>query len=178
MLKLVIISSNKKNVEGYKNLIDLVLLKTKEAYKIYCFENYSNDFNKFLNDNNGELIYLLEESDENSCEQLFKLIRLAKGDIRSFVIVADFNKKVSDIIKDKYFINSKFLTSKSTFNTDFKTILELLFSSYKGKKKTLKFIYNNCIYRINFRIYSRNNRNRWRSCIRTYIIKLWNISCC
>lgn len=164
MLKLVIISSNKNNADKYKNLIDISLLKTKDAYKVYYFDKYDSKLAKFINENNSELIYVVDESKDIDCEKLLKKIRIEKSDIRSFVITIDFNNMVKNEVKEKYFVNNKILINKETFEEDFKSLIEVLFLSHKGKKNTLKFIYNNCIYRISYPdiLYIEKERNSKR----------------
>ena len=160
MLKLVIISSNKENTKEYKELIDILLLKTKDAYKTYCFNGYSNELKDFIK-NNDELIYIIEHSNDINCEQLLQKLRVEKLDMRSFVIIIDFMNQVNDIVKNKYFVNNKILSDKDNFKKDFQGLIEVLFLSYKGKKNILKFIYNNCIYRISFSdiLYIEKERN-------------------
>ena len=158
MLKFVILSSNKNNSREYENLINISLLKTKEDYKIYKFYN-EKEFDSFIKTSSDETIYITDEVDD--IENVYKAVRIDKKDIRSFIIVIDFNNKIERDIKERYFVNNKILINKESFIKDFNYILELLVSSYIGKEKTLKLIYNNCIYRISYSdiLYIEKERN-------------------
>jgi len=158
MLKFAILSSNKNNSREYEDLINISLLKTKEAYKIYRLYN-ETEFDDFIKTSSDEVIYITDEID--NIESIFNKIRIDKKDIRSFIIAIDFNNKISSNIKSKYFVNNKILINKDSFSKDFSYILELLLSSYRGKEKILKLIYNNCIYRISYSdiLYIEKERN-------------------
>ena len=75
MLKFVILSSNKENIRGYETIVDKLLMRHEIEYKCYKFNDNDKEFNNFIEQEQEDNIYIIEEGNNINSLELIKQIR-------------------------------------------------------------------------------------------------------
>lgn len=144
MINFVIVDDFKEVTDNIKNIISKIMINNKLEYKTHIFNDYDNEFKKFMNEPMTNRIYLLDiETKSDSGIDIARMIR--KNDLDSIIIfITAHDELASNIVRDQLMV----LTFICKFD-DFETrVKEAIYNSlnYIGKKRVIKFIDNNAIY--------------------------------
>lgn len=145
MINFIICDDKKEFRNEIINTIDAVMLKNNEAYKIYPYSEYNEDFIRVINNNLPLKIYVLDiEVKDKSGIDIARKIR--EKDIESMIvfITAYYEKYVKDILKSK-FMFLDFINKQNDYKKELINTIEYALKNIK-KKNIIRFKSGGIIY--------------------------------
>ena len=144
MINFVIVDDFKEVTDNIKNIISKIMINNNLEYKTHIFNDYDNEFKKFMNEPMTNRIYLLDiETKSDSGIDIARMIR--KNDLDSIIIfITAHDELASNIVRDQLMVLT-FICKFDDFN---KRVKEAIIKSldYLGKKLAIRFVDNNAIY--------------------------------
>lgn len=146
MLNFVVVDDNIEFLKRVENMINKVAINEPVEYKINLFNDYDNKFNKIMNNQMSNKVYILDiETKSASGIDIARQIR--KNDIDSVIIFITAHEELgSVIIKDSLMVLT-FICKFDDFDNKLKHALEKALKII-GNKKLIRFNDYNSIYTI------------------------------
>ena len=85
----IFISSSDKDVKGYGQILNRVLLRVEMDYQIYKFDDINN-VTDTLRYSSMSKIYVVENSNKIDSREVVRVIRENFNDYKSFIIIINF----------------------------------------------------------------------------------------
>lgn len=144
-----IISSNEKNIKGYKDMILKALMKYDFYYKIEKFNDNNKNLEDYIKNQCDSKIYIIEQSHKINALDIVENIRTVQEDLLSFIIIIDFDKKLSESdISENFIFNIKVINDIATCSKKLQCIFEQFVKIQQNKKDNLNFSYLGYLYQI------------------------------
>jgi len=144
-----IISSNEKNIKGYKNMITKALMKYDFYYKIEKFNDNNKNLEDYVKNQCDSKIYIIEQSSTIDALNVVEKIRNKYEDLLSFIIIIDFDKKLSESdINENFIFNIKVINNIEKCARHLGKIFDQFTKIQASKKDNLIFSYLGYLYQI------------------------------
>ena len=151
MIRFMLMSSNKKNIEECINKIDQLLMDNNIHYETHVFTNFDKTFDDFCKNGQGSNVFIIENENSMDILSVINKIRNVYKMYASFIIIIDNNNKINryDIL-DKYSFMCDLIQTDNIckrLTSDLKYILNVIYD----RKKVLTFNYERALYKIPFK---------------------------
>lgn len=131
MINFIIVEDDNGFLNQLKSEIDLIMLESKIQYKIYCCNNYSDDFNSLTKASIENIIYILNAKIDN-CFNTIKELR--KFDLKSLIVLVNGATFINSIFKYQLLIIS-IINRFDNWKIEIKNVIELLKVNIELNKK-------------------------------------------
>ena len=141
----IFISSSDKDVKGYGQILNRVLLRVEMDYQFYKFDDINN-VTDTLRYSSMSKIYVVENSNKIDSREVVRVIRENFNDYKSFIIIINFNKNLK--LRKHEVLTS--IIEKDNLRLDLITIIKEILKVYEQDKNVIFIKENGVIYRLPF----------------------------
>ncbi len=152
MLNFVICDDNKNFSKMMKKTIENFMMNYEQEYKVYYFENYSQEFEKFIQEDVGFKVYFLDiKTKFGSGLDAARIIREKYDDWVSIIIVVTSHEEYRyEALSNRLYLMD-FINKLNDCENNIKQDLKRAISNYNNRHKSLSFEYNHIFHKIEFR---------------------------
>lgn len=146
MINFIVVDDNREVVKNVDNMIDKVMIHEKLEYKINTFNDYDSKFNKIMDSNLPNKVYILD-IETKSASGIDIARRIRKEDVNSIIIFITAHEELGGLIIKESLMVLTFICKFDDFNNKLK---DALHQSLKiiGNKKVIRFSDYNSVYTI------------------------------
>ena len=169
MIEFIICEDEVEFIKKYKGIVEKIMMKYDDEYKIHCFEEYSANWRKYAKNNHFK-VYILDLKTKNgSGLDAARYIREELDDWQSMIIFVTAYPEYKYEALGKRLMLVDFVNKLDNLDNRLTQAIQISLKNYDNRPKALKYTYKKVVYNIEFNkiIYIEKEQDNKRCIIKT-----------